>query len=424
VKLLDSPELAMRQPAVSLPAFAAPARPPGAPGPARVGIAVCYDGCWYQNAARFFVRMRGAQLSVAGLHDAFRWHAAGVFGCPVQRVAVTQAHYVAGLNADAPPAGWDQVLADHGIIRHDVPVSVGKGEIGADVELALTCYQIACEGSADMIVLVAGDGDFAPLAARLIGRGLPVLVPRANFSYPVGRTTITVATSALLTHRATDTPALTDLVDAAMDPGYPPFLGRPLIQAVNAGADSSAGQPARWHGTVSRWIPGARYGFITSGGLTWYASTKETPGHATLAPGTKVTFTGHASPPPGKLYPPACAIIPELAATATGPQAVPSASPDAASSILPGISPPMPEPPDARSEKIWYAFIDSAAVTRWREKLGWSRGELARRSRLSVTTINRIDQADRPRCHIRTVCRVAAALDQPITAITISDHHD
>jgi NYN domain len=186
--------------------------------------------------------MRGAQLFMPGLHDALRWHAAGVFGCTVQRVAVTHAHYIAGRDADAAPTDWDQVLADHGIIRHDVPVTVGKGEVGADVEFALTCYQIACEARPDMIVLVAGDGDFAPLAARLAGRGLRVLVPRANFSYPAGRATITVTTSALLTRRATDTPALTDLLDAAMSPDYPQFLTRPLTQAAST-CTASPGDP-------------------------------------------------------------------------------------------------------------------------------------------------------------------------------------
>ncbi len=133
---------------------------PGIPAAASplVQLAVCYDGCWYQNAARFFVRMRGAQLSVAGLHDAFRWHAAGVFGCPVQRVAVTQAHYVAGRDAGAPSDGWDQLLADHGIIRHDVPVTAGKGEVGADVELALTCYQIGWSGAARSRLRRCGEG--------------------------------------------------------------------------------------------------------------------------------------------------------------------------------------------------------------------------------------------------------------------------
>lgn len=120
--------------------------------------------------------------SVARLHDVIRWHAAGLFGCPVQHAAITQAHYVAGRDPGAPVPARDQVLAGHGIIRHDVTVTAAKGEVGADVELALTCYHLAWETSPDLIVLLAGDGDFAPLAARLTGRGLRVLVPSANFT--------------------------------------------------------------------------------------------------------------------------------------------------------------------------------------------------------------------------------------------------
>ena len=372
-----------------------------------IRIAVCYDGCWYQNAARYFVRMRGAQLSLPGLHDALRWHAAGVFGCAVQRVTITQAHYVAGRDTDAPSAGWDQMLADHGIIRHDVPVSRGKGEIGADVELALTCYQVAFEGRPDMIVLLAGDGDFAPLAARLVGRGLRVLVPRANFSSlrrlgPRSRS----PPRSMLTRRATDAPALIDLVDAAMGPDYPLFLGRPLGQAATSDPESSIEPVTQYHGTVSRWVPGASYGFITGGGLTWYASTRETPSHAALAPGTQVTFTGQASPPPGKLYPPACAIVRRSVGIDAPPEATRSASLDAADSVV-------------GAGKHWLTIVDSTALVRWRQQRGWSRGELARQSGISVTTINRLERADLS-CHVRTVSRVAAALGQPASALTRS----
>jgi hypothetical protein len=152
---------------------------------------------------------------VSGLHDAIRWYAAGVFGCPVRQVAVTQAHYVAG--RDSPRLAYDQVLADHAITRHDVPVTA-QGEAGADVELALTGHQIACETSPAMIAPLAGDGDFAPLAARLAGGGLRVLVPGANLSYPAHGSTVTVTTSAWLTRAATDTPELTDLLDATLPP--------------------------------------------------------------------------------------------------------------------------------------------------------------------------------------------------------------
>ena len=379
---------------------------PGIPAAAGscLRLAVCYDGCWYQNAARFFTRVRGAELSVAGLHDTFRWHAAGVFGCPPGRVAVTQAHYVAGRDPDAGPGQWDRVLADHGIVRHDVPVTGGKGEVGADVEFALTCYQIACDTSVDMIVLVAGDGDFAPLAARLAGRGLRVLVPRANFSYPAGESgTVTVTTSALLTRRATDTPALTDLIDAAMGPDYPPHLARPLTQAAPPAAASPAGQASRHRGTVARWSPGARYGFITSSGRTWYASAKETPGHHPLAPGTPVTFTGRPDPPPGKLYPPASAILPEPPGT----------------EILPETAAPAAHPRGSGRSAHWLTAIDSQALSRLRHQSGWTKGELARQSGVSVTTINRLEQADLT-CHIRTLSRVAAALGTPPATITSS----
>jgi hypothetical protein len=189
----------------------------------------------YTHAARYFTRAHGAEISLAGLHDVLRWHAAGLFGCPVQRVVIVAAHYLAGQDRARP--GWDQVLADQGIIRHDVPVTAAKGEVGADVELALTCYQLACETSPDVMVLLAGDGDFAPLAARLAGRGQRVLVPVANFSYPAPPgPAITVITSAWLTRRATDTPALADLLDAAGGAEYPSSLARPFTAVPVTGA--------------------------------------------------------------------------------------------------------------------------------------------------------------------------------------------
>lgn len=279
-----------------------------ASSPAGVRLVVCYDGCWYQHAARFFARQRGTALSVAGLHDAIRWHAAGLYGCPVQRVTISQAHYVRGL--DESSAWFGDELADYGVIRHGVPVTAGKGEVGGDVELALTCYQIVCETSPDMLVLMAGDGDFAPLAARLAGRGVRVLVPVADFSYPRpgDGAAVMVLTSHLLARRATDTPALAGLLEAAGGPDYPPFLIRPFPAPATAPRD---GQPGRRSGVVTRWPPGASYGFITGeDGMRWFASALDTPGRTPLPPGCPVTFTGDPEPPAGRSCPPARAIMP------------------------------------------------------------------------------------------------------------------
>lgn len=198
-----------------------------------VRIVVCYDGVWYQHVARYFAWERGAPVSLAGLHDAIRWHAAAIFGGPARRAVIIQAHYVAGR---AGPSAWDQVLADHGIMRHDVPITAGaKKEVGADVELALTCLQAASDTSPDLLVLLSGDADFAPLVARLTGRGVRVLVPPANFSYPGPDGIVTVTTSGWLARTATDTPALADLLDAALGEDYPPHLARPLPPARRVG---------------------------------------------------------------------------------------------------------------------------------------------------------------------------------------------
>lgn len=361
-------------------------------------VAVCYDGNWYQHVARYLAHARGAEPSVAGLHDAIRWHAAGVFGCPVQRVTITHACYVAGRHPSMPATAWDQVLADHHILRRDMPVTALKGEVGADVELALTCYQIACETSPDLIALLAGDGDFAPLAARLAGRGIRVLVPRANVSYPSPAGTITVTTSAWLTRAATDTPDLTDLLDATRAPDYPRHLTRPC-PARAAVRDGHHGNRRR--GVITKWNPGSEYGFLTADdGPTWFASARDTPGQATLPPGTPVTFTGDPAAPAGKSYPRARAILPlPPAGTPPAPGPQPPARPG------PGTA---PSPAPGR-----LTAFDSAALASLRQAQGMSRGQLARDSGVSVATIKRLEREHDPACRTRTITLLAAALGQP-----------
>jgi predicted transcriptional regulator/uncharacterized LabA/DUF88 family protein len=279
------------------------------PGRPEVRIAVCYDGWWYQHAAEYLARERGTGLSIAGLHDAIRWHAAGLFEIAVRDVTISAAHYIGGRDGTALAQHEDE-LADRGIIRHDVPVTASK-EVGGDVELALTCYELAAQTRPDMIALLAGDGDFAPLAARLTGRGIRVLIPVADFTYPRpgDGATRTVRTSTWLTRRATDTPDLTSLLAAADRQSYPPFLARPFPPAPPRGP----GQPERRHGRVNNWQPGATYGFIAADdGQTWFAPIWETHDRARLEPGTPVTFTGDPSPPPGKTCPAATDIIAQV----------------------------------------------------------------------------------------------------------------
>lgn len=270
------------------------------PGPR---VVVLYDGCWYEHATKFFAQTRRGMPSVAGVHDAIRWHAAGLFSVPVQRVTISQAHFVIGQTGIE--SWWAQEMTDHGVVCHRVPVTKKKGEVGGDVELVLICYQIACELAPDLIVLFAGDGDLAPLVGRLAGRGLRVLVPVADFSRGEA-SAATAMTSSWLTRRATDTPGLAELLAAADGEDYPRFLARPFPATV------PDGPPGRRRGIVTQWPPGGRFGFITDDeGRVWYANCDETPRHMQLSPGCPVTFTGPSETGPGQSRPQARGIVPQ-----------------------------------------------------------------------------------------------------------------
>jgi hypothetical protein len=65
----------------------------------------------------------------------------------------------------------------------------------------------------------------------------------------------------------------------------------------------------RWAGIVTRWREGDPFGFITdTEQRSWFVSCEDVPGRM-LGVGTRVTFAGSPSPPPGKKYPQARTIM-------------------------------------------------------------------------------------------------------------------
>lgn len=199
------------------------------------GVVICYDGWWWYNVARYVRHSRGAQISFAGLHDVIRWHIACLCGHPVERVAVSEAHYVAG---SCQPLPWAQELASLGVARHDVPVTASrKGGIGAAVELALSCYEAASSRGAYAVVLLSGDVDLVPLAARIKALGVRLVVPVTSYSFQSGTGVLRFRTSMLLVRYATSAPSLAELIGRAESPDYPADLRRPLtISAYRDGA--------------------------------------------------------------------------------------------------------------------------------------------------------------------------------------------
>ncbi|MEU4742491.1 NYN domain-containing protein [Actinosynnema sp. NPDC023658] len=280
-----------------------------------VRIGVFYDGTWFAYLSDFYATAhpRGARIALDGFHDAVRWHLHTRTGRPLDECVVHEAHYVRG-RIETPAASFDAVLTAAGVTRHDLPLHGGK-EKGVDVHFALEAWERATTVPLQWVVLVTGDADFTPLAARLAARGVGVIVPVVDAGTPAAPGTPppawTPRTAAPLRAAATLTPAFDDLFAAADRPDYP--LRSPFVRSSEAVASPIGAPRGRRRGTVTGWRVGQPHGFITdTRGGSWFASRDELPeGRSALPVGTPVSFTGSPTPAPGRKYPRAFSILPE-----------------------------------------------------------------------------------------------------------------
>lgn len=276
-------------------------------------IGVFYDGTWFAYVSDFYATAhpRAARIALDGFHDALRWHLHTETGIPLDDCVLHEAHYVRG-RIQTPATSFDHVLEVAGITRHDMPLHGGK-EKGVDVHFALEAWERATTVPLDCVVLLTGDADFTPLAARLTNRGVHVLVPVVDV-----RTTPdspppawTPRTAAPLRAAATSTPGFDALFAPTDRRDYP--LRSPFVRSTEAVASPVGTPRGRRRGTVTGWRAGQPHGFITdTRGGSWFVSRDDLPEDRPVLPaGTPVTFTGSPTPSPGKKYPRAYSIRPE-----------------------------------------------------------------------------------------------------------------
>ncbi|MGW4111064.1 NYN domain-containing protein [Actinosynnema sp. NPDC004786] len=268
-------------------------------------IGVFYDGTWFAYLSDFHATAhpRAARVALDGFHDAVRWYVHTVTGRPLDECVLHEAHYVRG-RIDTPAASFDAALAAAGITRHDLPLHGGK-EKGVDVHFALEAWERATTAPLDWVVLVTGDADFTPLAARLAARGVGVIVPVVDVRLPSGTPppAWTPRTAAPLRAAATRTPSFDELFAPADRADYP--LRSPFVRSGGVAASPVGTPRGRRLGTVTGWRAGQKHGFITdTRGGSWFASRDDLPvGLAMLPTGTPVSFTGSPTPLPGRKYP-------------------------------------------------------------------------------------------------------------------------
>lgn len=156
-------------------------------------IGIFYDGSFLHHVSSYykFVHERRQRLSMPGLQEFIRAKAAEFEGVDRRHARIVASHYFRGrFPAPLSQANdklyserlFDDVLIGEGIQMHYMPVS-GNREMGIDVALALECFDESSRGIFDVVALVAGDGDFAPLAQRLSRMGVRVMVVGWTFEY-------------------------------------------------------------------------------------------------------------------------------------------------------------------------------------------------------------------------------------------------
>ena len=162
-------------------------------------IGVFYDGNYFLHVSNYYnyVHERQSRISIRGLHSFIRHSVAELEGLPDARhCQIVDAHYFRGRMSasEASTKGnqlyydrvFDDILMWEGVITHYLPlvsVSGRKREKGIDVWLALDAFEMALYKKFDIVVLIASDGDYVPLARKLNTLGTRVMVLAWEFEY-------------------------------------------------------------------------------------------------------------------------------------------------------------------------------------------------------------------------------------------------
>ena len=161
-------------------------------------VGVFYDGNYFLHVSNYYnyVHPRRARLSIAGLHQFIRQQIAAEEGADVRHCKIVDAHYFRGrLNAqEASQKGnllyydrvFDDILMSEGVVTHYLPIRTYFGrreEKGVEVWLSLEAYELSQLKQFDVIVLIASDGDYVPLARKLNTLGTRVMLVNWEFEY-------------------------------------------------------------------------------------------------------------------------------------------------------------------------------------------------------------------------------------------------
>jgi cold shock CspA family protein/uncharacterized LabA/DUF88 family protein len=159
-------------------------------------IGIFYDGYYFYKISNYYKNEheKKSRISIGGLHEFIRNEVSNLTNTDMRQCQIIDAHYFKG-RSSARELGekvqseriFEDILMRENIVTHYLPLRYGENNIpqekGIDVWLALEAYELAIYKHFDILVLVAGDGDYVPLVRKLHTQGTQVMLICWDFTY-------------------------------------------------------------------------------------------------------------------------------------------------------------------------------------------------------------------------------------------------
>jgi len=159
-------------------------------------IGIFYDGYYFYKVSNYYKyeHEKKSRISISGLHDFIRSEVSSLTKTDIRQCRIIDAHYFKG-RSSAKELGekvqservFEDILMRENIVSHYLPLRFSENNVfqekGIDVWLALEAYELAIYKHFDILVLVAGDGDYVPLVRKLHTVGTQVMLICWDFSY-------------------------------------------------------------------------------------------------------------------------------------------------------------------------------------------------------------------------------------------------
>ncbi|MDR1179396.1 MAG: NYN domain-containing protein [Spirochaetales bacterium] len=159
-------------------------------------IGVFYDGYYFYKVSNYYKyeHERKARISISGLQEFIKDEVAGLTKLDKRHCQIIDAHYFKGRSTSKELGEkvqservFEDILMRENVVTHYLPLRYGENNVvqekGIDVWLALEAYELSIYKHFDILVLVAGDGDYVPLVRKLHTLGTQVVLLCWDFSY-------------------------------------------------------------------------------------------------------------------------------------------------------------------------------------------------------------------------------------------------